>query len=277
MFEQLVNLIKKPALYEKGTAELWTDEHISKRMLKAHLSPNEDSATRKHSFVRESVKWINTIAPVQQYSSLLDLGCGPGIYAEEFHHAGYEVTGVDFSKRSVNYAKNSALEKGLPISYYQRDYLTLDFKDEFSVATIINYDFGVLSTDDRARVLSKIYTALKPGGLFIFDVFTPNQYTGRQESTDWVYAKEGFFCAKPHICLNSFFMYREHNTFCAQHIVITEQDVKSINIWEHTFTKDEIARDLFATGFSLCSVYGNIAGADFCENGNGMCIVAVKM
>ncbi|MCL2527601.1 MAG: class I SAM-dependent methyltransferase [Defluviitaleaceae bacterium] len=276
MFEQLVNLIKKPAIYEKGTAELWTDAHISKCMLKAHLNPTEDSATRKHSFVRKSVRWINSIAPVQQFSSLLDLGCGPGIYAEEFHHAGYKVTGVDFSERSVNYAKNSALEKGLPIAYYQRDYLTLDFIDEFGLVTIINFDFGVLSTDDRAKVLSKVYTALKPGGLFVFDVFTPNQYAGRKESTDWVFEKEGFFCAKPHICLNSFFMYEEYNTYCAQHIIITEQDVRSINIWEHTFTKDEIVTDLINAGFSINKIYGSIAGAEYCSNGTEMCIVAVK-
>jgi len=28
MFNELKAMMKKPAFYEKGTAELWTDEHI---------------------------------------------------------------------------------------------------------------------------------------------------------------------------------------------------------------------------------------------------------
>ena len=42
MFTKLKKMITKPALYEKGTAELWTDEHISKGMLEAHLNPTWD-------------------------------------------------------------------------------------------------------------------------------------------------------------------------------------------------------------------------------------------
>ena len=45
MFTQLMTTMNRPALYEKGAAGLWTDEHISKGMLEAHLNPNE---TRQH-------------------------------------------------------------------------------------------------------------------------------------------------------------------------------------------------------------------------------------
>ncbi len=51
------------------------------------------------------------------YPLLFDIGCGPGIYAEKFARQGYYVTGIDFSKRSIDYAKNSALKQGLDISY----------------------------------------------------------------------------------------------------------------------------------------------------------------
>ena len=126
MFTELISIMKKPALYEKGTGELWTDEHISKGMLDAHLNPDWDAATRNHATVREIVRWISSIAPAEKYHNLLDLGCGPGIYAEEFHKAKYKVSGMDFSERSINYAQNSAHEKNLPITYYFQSYLTLD-------------------------------------------------------------------------------------------------------------------------------------------------------
>jgi len=276
MFTQLMAMMKKPALYEKGTAELWTDEHISKGMLESHLNPDWDAATRNHETVREIVKWINTIAPEEQYRDLLDLGCGPGIYTEEFHKAGYEVSGMDFSERSINYARYSAQEKNFPITYYHQDYLTLEFATQFDLVTLIYYDFGVLSAEDRAKLLKKIHTALRPGGLLIFDVFTSQQYSGRKEYKSWEYAEKGFFCAKPHLCLNSFYRYDEQNTFCDQHIIVTERKVRHINVWEHTFTRSELSQDLSTAGLGVKAFYGNMTGADYCHGGKEMCVVAQK-
>ena len=51
MFTQLKAMMTKPALYEKGTVELWTDDHISKGLLEAHLDPDWDAATRIHAAV----------------------------------------------------------------------------------------------------------------------------------------------------------------------------------------------------------------------------------
>jgi len=276
MFTQLEAMTKKPALYEKGTAELWTDEHISKGMLEAHLNPDWDAATRKHTTVLENVKWITTVAPATQYKSLLDLGCGPGIYAEEFHNIGYQVTGIDISGRSIGYAKKTAQEKSLPIAYYHQNFIDMDFKEQFDLATLIYFDFCTLPTKDRAIALKNIYAALRPGGLLIVEVHTPQQFIGQKEYKKWEYEKKGFFCDEPHLRLESFYRYDEDNTIVNQSIIITEQDVRSINIWHHTFTKDEFTQDLSAAGFSVKALYGNMMGADYCENGKEMCFVAVK-
>ena len=276
MLKELMSIMKKPELYEKGTYELWTDEHISKGMLEAHLNPDWNAATRKHVTVREIVKWISSVAPKEKYHDLLDLGCGPGIYAEEFHRAGYTVSGMDFSERSINYARNSAHEKNLPITYYYQSYLELDFEAQFDLITLIYYDFGVLSTEDRAKLLKKIYAALRPGGLLIFDVLTPQHFSDQQEHKSWEYAEKGFFCADPHLCLKSFYRYDEQNTVLDQYIIVTEQNVKQINNFEHTFTKDELSQNLETAGFSSKTFYGNMTGADYCNNGKEMCVVAQK-
>ena len=102
-------LLKKPELYALNATSLyralWDDEHISKGMLESHLNPDEDGATNNHAFVFKSAQWIANLAPPPQFEKLLDLGCGPGIYAERFAKEGYSVTGVDYSKRSIGYAK----------------------------------------------------------------------------------------------------------------------------------------------------------------------------
>ena len=81
-------LKEKPALYEASPVNMWDDPHISKQMLAAHLDEGFDSATRKMDFVRESAGWIASLLPPERYRRLLDLGCGPGIYAELFCHKG---------------------------------------------------------------------------------------------------------------------------------------------------------------------------------------------
>ena len=108
MFNKLINYILKPELYApitKNYQNLWDDEHISKGMLESHLDPINNGATNNHDFVAKSVDWIVEIATPPQYVKLLDLGSGAGIYAEKFAQSGYQVTGIDFSERSVAYAK----------------------------------------------------------------------------------------------------------------------------------------------------------------------------
>ncbi|MCX7772020.1 MAG: class I SAM-dependent methyltransferase [Clostridia bacterium] len=276
MLKNIETFMAKPEPYAPSTAKFWDDEHISKGMLESHLNPDWDAATRKHAFVRQSVEWISKAAPVQDYRTLLDLGCGPGIYAELFHKAGYQVAGLDLSERSISYAKESAETHGLPITYEVCNYLTLDYAEQFDVVTLINYDFGVLSTENRAKLLAKIHTALTPNGLFIFDVFTPNQYSGLEEYKQWEYSQNGFFSAEPHLCLNSFYRYDEQNTFLQQHLIVTDQDVKCYNIWEHTFTESELSRDLDHAGFKIKGLYGDIAGAPYDAAGKTLCVVAEK-
>lgn len=276
MYTELLSLMKRPALYEKGSGDLWTDEHISKGMLEAHLNPDFDGATKKHSAVQENVKWITSVAPAESYRDLLDLGCGPGIYAEEFHKAGYTVSGMDFSERSVRYARNSAQAKNLPITYYLQSYLTLDFVAQFDLVTLIYYDFGVLSTENRALLLQRIHTALRPGGRLILEVLTPQNFSHRQECRSWEYAEKGFFCSEPHLCLHSFYRYEEQSTILDQHIIVTAQSVRHINNFQHTFTKEELLHDLNATGFSLKSLHGSMTGIAYSDNGKELCAVVQK-
>ena len=104
MFDRISKSLEKPPIYTKAKAAFWNDEHISKQMLKAHLDPEFEGASRKLKFIQESVVWIKEIVPPVKYPQLLDIGCGPGIYAEKFSKEGYQVTGIDYSKRSIELA-----------------------------------------------------------------------------------------------------------------------------------------------------------------------------
>lgn len=276
MFNELKKYTTKPQLYAPSTNKFWDDEHISKGMLEAHLNPNWDAATRKHEFLDKSVNWISKIAPPSQYQFLLDLGCGPGLYAERFNCTGYSVTGVDFSKRSIAYAKEQTLINKSNIQYHYQNYLTIDYTEQFDVITLIYCDYPALSITDRLILLRKVYQALKPNGKFIFDVFTP--LMRKEESRSWQYYEEGgFFSEKPHICLESVYQYDdEDKTELRQSIVITKETVNCYNIWDHFFTKETLLSEIQTEDFSAFEFYGDIAGEEFSDKSETICGVFTK-
>ncbi len=276
MFSQISNYLIKPKLYAPSTGKFWDDQHISKGMLEAHLNPNWEAATRKHAFVDKSVNWIASIAQPTQYQQLLDLGCGPGIYAERFRKAGYSVTGIDFSKRSIEYAKEQTLLNKSSIEYYYQNYLTIDYTEQFDVITLIYCDYAPLSVTDRLILLGKVYQALKPNGKFIFDVFTPQMR--KAESRSWYYDSEGgFWNEKPHICLDSVYQYDDGDlTELNQSIVVTEDSVNCYNIWDHYFTKEKLISEFQTIGFNSYEFYGDIAGKDYSDTGETICGVFTK-
>lgn len=277
MNELLLNYAaKKPELYEPGTAKFWDDKHISKGMLAAHLDPVNEPASRNHQFIAKSVDWITGLLPPTEHPSLLDLGCGPGLYTERFADRGYQVTGIDFSTRSLEYARENAAKKQLDITYCYQNYLSIAYEEAFDVITLIYCDFSVFSDSDRKILLRKIYQALKPNGTFIVDVFSAVTYEPGKESHDWFYNETGFWNEKPHLCLNSHYTYDETHTRCNQAVILTEHSVDCYNLWDHTFTIEELKYDLKEAGFRNTEVYGDVTGKKYLPDSEVICAVAVK-
>lgn len=276
--EKLFELIKnKPELY-KQSKNIWEDSHISKGMLEAHLDTEFEGATRKLEIVEKSIDWISSIAPSETYHKLLDLGCGPGIYCERFKKQGYEVVGIDISKRSIDYAKDSAIKQNLNIHYIHGDYTNHEFDEKMNLVTMIYCDFGVLAPEVRVNLLKKVLHVLDEGGVFIFDVFTKEQYTNKPEFKKRSFNESGFWCEKEHLLLHVFYRYEKESTFLNEYIIVQEENknIESYMVWEHVFTEEEIRNDLLKAGFSSCTFYNELCGELYTGKGNTMAIVARK-
>lgn len=260
MFEELQKLLELPELYQETESAFWDDDYISKQMLQAHLDPDFNGASRKLDFIEKSVSWIKEILPPQSYPTLLDLGCGPGLYTERFANCGYKVTGVDFSRRSIAYARQSAEEKSIVINYYQQNYLTLKLKAHFDLVTMIYCDYGALSAANRRIVLGHIYHHLKPGGKLLFDVFSMEKYNGFQEGQTWeLFKSAGFWREKEHVVLNRNCKYGDNVTL-EQITVAADHDLKCYYLWNSCFTEAALIQEAEEAGFQVCGVYGNVAG-----------------
>ena len=276
MYNNIFKHLERPTLYKQNDEIFWNDEHISKHMLAAHLNPDFDGASRKLCFIDQSVKWISEIIPFYDYPRLLDIGCGPGLYAERFCKTGYKVTGIDFSKRSIEYAKNSANKQGLDITYVYQDYLKMDYSNVFDLATFIYCDYGALSTENRAIILRKIHHSLKVGGKLVLDVFSMVKYDDFEEMKTWnIHENGGFWSAKKYLSLKAQYKYSDNVTL-EQTAVITDSDIKEYCIWNFCFTLETLMREANEAGFHNFTAFSDVTGKVYTENNPTIAVVLEK-
>jgi len=172
---------------------MWTNPYISKQLLDIHLNINIDLASRKYESIKKTADWILTQTNGDKLN-ILDLGCGPGLYSEIFAKKGYNVTGIDLSKNSIDYAQQEAKSKSLDIKYINQNYLELNLdENSFDLVILIFTDFGVLLPNEREILLNNIKKVLKPNGTFIFDVLNDKDITQKTSPKNWELTKKGFW------------------------------------------------------------------------------------
>lgn len=276
-FEHLLSLQAKPAPFTPGEPLFWNDPHISSQMLKAHLNPNNDAASRRPESIDRSVDWIVATASLHPEDAVIDLGCGPGLYASRLAQRGMRVTGVDYSRRSIDYATQEAQCAGLDICYRYQNYLTLEDTNQYDLALLIYGDFCPLSPEQRACLLENVGRALKPGGRFILDVTTRKLRQCYGERNSWYAADSGFWKPGPHLVLNEGFDYPDESTWLDQFIVIEpDEKITVYRNWFQDYTRESITAELLAGGFTVQGTWNDLTGTPFSVNTEWIGILAQK-
>jgi len=223
---------EKPKIYEKGTAFMWTDKHISKQLLNIHLNPDIDLGSRKKSIIEKTANWILNTQKEKGKLAILDLGCGPGLYTEIF-------------------AEKSAENKKLDITYLNSSYLEVDLKsDKYDLVVLIYTDLGVLTPTERESLLEMIFRILKKGGTFIFDVLKDREIEKKTSPKTWEVSNIGFWKESPYLALSESFLYQKEKVILFQHnIVDTEENIETYRFWTHFFSQTDVKKMLDAHNF----------------------------
>jgi len=275
--QKVLKLATRPAPFEPFEQPIWTDEHVAKQLLAAHIDPNTDAASRRPETIDRSVAWIVDTLQLKPGMAILDLGCGPGLYCQRLARAGMKVTGVDFSETSISYAKKQAFTEGLLIDYRLQNYLTFDEEDSFDAAQLIYGDYCVLSPADRKKLLEIVRRSLIKGGRFVLDVTTQERKRKTRLGKGWYVAESGFWSNKPHIVLEQGFDYPDEQVYLDQYIVIDEDDVVRVfRNWYQDFSVDSIRKELEFGGFRLQGFYADLLGSSYHEDSEWIGIVAEK-
>jgi SAM-dependent methyltransferase len=278
LYEVLREIATRPAPFSCSTiATLWTDPHLSAQMLRYHLDPEVDAASRRHGFIERSVAWLIDTFEVQAGRRVVDLGCGPGLYANRLARAGADVIGVDLSARSLDHAKASAADAGLDVTYVQGDYrCDPDLPaGPFDLALLIYCDYGAVGPDERRRLLDNVRSRLTPGGALVLDVHALPRLPTVAPGVSVTHAPTGGFWAPgPYIQVHSVFSYDDRALVLERHDIVEPDDHWTVFDWAQHFDPAVVAEELAAAGFRVDAVLGDVAGAAYVPDGETLAVVA---
>ena len=275
--EKLKPYLEKPEPFTPGEERFWDDPHISAQMLKAHLNPNNDQASRRPETVERSVAWLIDELGLKPGDSVLDLGCGPGLYAARFAERGLQVTGVDYSRRSIAYAQEFASQNGLEIEYRYQNYLELADENRYDSALLIYGDFCPLTPEQRVQLLQNVRRALKPGKFFALDVTTRRHRQKHGNRNNWYAVETGFWKPGPHLVLEEGFDYHAESIYLDQAIVIEADGKISVyRNWFQDFTIDTISAELAAGGFAIQSAWSDLTGKPLSEKSDWIGLITQR-
>lgn len=184
-----------------------------------------------------------------------DLACGTGSVTALLAQRGLPVVGVDLSEDMLTQAqqKTQTLTPRPVFLHQDLARLYLPRGVDLAVCALDSLDY-IIAPDDCAAAIRRVYNALNPGGIFIFDVNTPEKLQAMDgqvflDEDENVYCVwRGEFDRKSNICSYGMDLFQRQG-----------------NMWrrsfeehrEYAYTRPQLTRLLKAAGFTGIHVYGD--------------------
>ena len=193
-------------------------------------------------------------APV---STVLDLGCGTGTIACLLAERGYQVIAVDGSEEMLTQAARKAEGLDRPPLFLHQEMSRLRLLEPVDAAVSTLDSLNYLTTERALQeTLRRVFRWLKPGGVLLFDVNTPDKLR-RMDGQAYLDETEESFCA-----WRTFFS--EKRQVCTYQVDLFR--LRSDGAWERTFeehrerawTQEQLRRLLTAAGFSGIHFTGDL-------------------
>lgn len=105
---------------------------------------------------------------------VLDLCCGDGRVARALQKRGFAVTGLDGSEQMLHYARQMAPDVDFHLADARDFSLPGEFQGVISTFDSLNH---VMTRRELHKVFRNVYSIVRPGGYFAFDVNREEAYT----------------------------------------------------------------------------------------------------
>lgn len=278
LFKSLNAINQRPPVFSSYTTpELWNDPYLSKQMLALHLNPDAELASRNQAFIEKSVDFICQRFNVTDSSKICDFGCGPGLYTSRLAKKGAQVTGIDFSERSIAHAKQVSDEENLNINYVLADYLQYETENKYNLITMIYCDYCVLNPKQRKLMLDKFYQLLSNDGAIFMDVYSLSHFNNSKEQASANYSPgNDFWSEAPYFALLNNFKYEEEKVLLDKWTVLEENRHREIFNWLQCYSVASLKAEFKASGLEIIETYANVSGEASSDKSTEIALVAKR-
>ena len=185
----------------------------------------------------------------------VDLACGTGSVTKILAQKGYDVVGVDMSEDMLTQAFQKVQDMECPPRFICQSLqqLYLPRGVDMAVCALDSLDY-ITDPEDCAEAIRRTYKVLNPGGIFIFDVNTPEKLRAMDgqvflDEDDDVYCVwRGEFDEQTNICSYAMDLFQRHGG--VWHRSFEEH-------CEYAYSQEQLTGYLKAAGFTHIEVYAD--------------------
>jgi len=228
-------------------------------MLPEHLNEAHSAASRSAAERDLIVEWTWAHADLQEGQHLLDLTCGPGLYALEFADRGLNVTGIDFAPAAIEHARELAHALRLEdrCSFVQADARAVNLgRSSFDAALVLYGQLTVFRPGETRDLLRKLAAAVGPQGTVVLEVLDGAQ-VDRSYRTSWYAAERGLWGDEPHLALTECY-FDEAAGAAVQRIHVIHQptgDLEVFSVVDYAYDEPAMRSMLIEAGFASVDAY----------------------
>ncbi len=250
---------ERPRPWAQGGNLPWDDPAFSERMLAEHLDDSHGAASRPTAERRLQIEWLWRRLGLSAGARLLDVTCGPGLYAVEFARRGCTVTGVDFGPASIAYARDLARAEGVAgrCTFIRQDVRQMAFPDaSFDAALLLYGQLAVFRPAEARALLRQIARSLRPGGRLCLELLDPER-VDKTDSTWWFTDDRGLWGEGPFLHLGERFWLAEEGASVERYQILHLQTgvLTEIHLCDQTYSPQTMSGMLEEAGFDEVTVY----------------------
>jgi SAM-dependent methyltransferase len=249
-------------------------------MLREHLDESHGAATRQAKERKLQIDWLWEKLGLFSGASVLDLTCGPGLYAVELARRGCQVTGIDFSPASIAYARDLAVSEGVAdlCTFIEQDIRQIDYNQAgFDAALFIYGQLAVFKKEEAANLLQGIVGALRSGGRLAVELLDQERID-KKNSTWWFTDTTGLWGDQPFLHLGERFWNaaQEISIERFQIIQIETGELTEVVLCDQSYSTESMIRLMTAAGFSPIDIYPAWGNLPMYDAGEWVVYVATK-
>lgn len=253
----ILNRSVPPEPWAEGDNIPWSEPGFSARMLREHLTQEHDLASRRTYLIDAQVAWICSALLDGPHASVLDLACGPGLYARRFAELGHRVRGIDYSPASIEYAQSGAAGRDLDLEFSLADLREAEFGRDHDLVLLIYDEFHVFRRREATAILDRIAQSLRRGGRLLLELSSPERLQRTEGEERWQTHDGGLFSDAPYLELSERFWDEPRQAATHRYFIvdIPSGTVRRYAVSYQAYSRERLTELLRRAGFRAPSFH----------------------